>query len=127
MRRQISNLSGVLECLCADLTEKNIMLPHADLVIADLFIEYIGYKNFKTAVNRIKPEYVSAVIQINTDDSFVSDSPYLHVFDRLNSVHRQIDENALSEAMNDIHYQLAAKEEYLLPNGKKLVRLDYER
>lgn len=46
------------------------------------------------------------------------DSPYLHVFDRLNCVHHQMDEDALLEAMNDIHYKLGTKEEQLLPNGK---------
>jgi hypothetical protein len=102
------------------------VLPYADLVIADLFIEYIGYKCFEKVISNIKPKYVSTVIQINTDDSFVSDSPYLHAFDRLNCVHHQMDEDALSEAMNDIHYKLDAKEEQRLPNGKKLIQLNYK-
>ena len=121
------NLSGVLECLRADLTDENIELPYADIVIANLFIEYVGYKCFEKVISKIKPKYVSTVIQINTDESFVSDSPYLHVFDQLNCVHHKMDEVALSEAMNDIRYQLIAKEEHLLPNGKKLVQLNYKR
>ncbi len=120
------NLSGVLECLHADLTNENIVLPYTDLVIADLVIEYVGYQCFEKVISNIKPKYVSTVIQINTDDRFVSDSPYLHVFDRLNCVHHQTDENALSEAMNDIYYKLDAKEEHLLPNGKKLIQLNYK-
>jgi hypothetical protein len=121
------NLSGVLECLHADVTDENTILPYADLVIADLFIEYVGYPCFENVLSKIKPKYVSAVIQLNTDDSFVSDSPYLHVFDRLDRVHHQMDESSLSEAMNEIHYQWIVKEEHLLPNGKKLVQLDYRR
>ena len=33
------NLKSVLTCICADLTEPDITLPHADLVIADLPVE----------------------------------------------------------------------------------------
>lgn len=61
----------------------DITLPHADLVIANLLVEYIGYPRFQRAVTQIHPAYVSCIIQINVDDSFVSDSPYLHVFDGL--------------------------------------------
>ena len=119
-------ICGALECLRADLTDETVLLPHADFIVANLFVEYIGYRCFQRAISKVKPKYVSAAIQVNTDDSFVSDSPYLHVFDGLNRVHHQIDEDGLSEAMNDIQYQFIAKEEYLLPNGKKLVQLDYQ-
>lgn len=126
-KSRYKNLSGVLECLHADLMGENTVLPHADIVIADLFIEYVGNKCFKQIISKIKPKYISTVIQINTDDSFVSDSPYLHVFDKLDCIHHQMDEISLSEAMNNIHYQLIEKEERLLPNGKKLVQLNYKR
>ena len=120
-------LNGALNCLCADLTDEQVVLPYADLVVANLFIEYVGYENFQRAMDKIRPKYVSAVIQINTDDSFVSDSPYLHAFDRLDQVHHQMEEETLSEVMKNIQYPLIEKEEYPLPNGKKLVQLNYKR
>lgn len=121
------NLDGILECICADLADKNIILPHADMIIANLLIEYIGYECFQNAVIQINPLYVSCVIQINTDDSFVSDSPYIHVFDSLNEVHHKMQEDELITVMKDINYYLIAKKEELLPNGKKLVQLDFRR
>ena len=124
-KNRYQNLDGVLECVRADLTEENAVLPHAELVIADLFIEYVGYPCFAKAIGRIRPTYVSAVIQINTDESYVSDSPYLHVFDRLDPVHHQMEESALTQTMSEIGYRLTEKEEHPLPNGKKLVQLDY--
>ena len=94
------DLSGVLKCLCIDLTKDSDKLPHAELVIANLLIEYIGYDAFENAVAKIGPKYVSCVIQINTDEKqWVSDSPYLHAFDRLDEVHHQMEENALTDAM----------------------------
>ena len=91
------DLKDVLEYLCVDLTDENVELPHAELVIANLLIEYIGYKCFQHVIQQIK--YVSCVIQINMDDSFVSDSPYLHVFDGLNTVHHQMQEDKLIDTM----------------------------
>ena len=41
-------MSGILECICADLTDTDIDLPSAELLTADLLIEYIGYENFRS-------------------------------------------------------------------------------
>lgn len=121
------NLKDILECLCVDLTDKNVKLPSADMVIANLLIEYIGYECFQNVVAQVNPEYVSCIIQVNTDDSFVSDSPYLHVFDNLDQVHHQIQEDELIIVLNRIGYRLTGKVEEPLPNGKKLVQLDFEK
>lgn len=77
--RRYPDLKEVLECLCVDLMEEAEKLPHADMVIANLLIEYIGYECFQKAITHVDPNYVSCIIQINVDDRFVSDSPYLHV------------------------------------------------
>ena len=96
---------GVFEPICADLTQEISRLPYADLVVADLVIEYIGYECFQSAIRQVSPRYVSSIIQINMDDSYVSDSPYLHVFDRLDEVHHQMEETALVDAMEQIGYK----------------------
>ena len=126
-KRHIS-LSGVLKCLCLDLTKEYDKLPHTELVIADLLIEYIGYPAFQKIVSHTEPDHVSCVIQINTDTkNWVSDSPYLHAFDRLDEVHHQMEEKALTGAMKEKGYSLILREAYPLPNGKALLRLDYCR
>ena len=38
------------------------------------------------------------------DDSWVSDPPYLYVFDGLEGVHYQMEEQALEKAMSEIDY-----------------------
>lgn len=118
-------LNGIFEPLLCDLLDPESRLPEADLLIADLFIEYVGCTCFCRAVRQVRPQYVSCVIQINTDDSFVSDSPYLHAFDRLDEVHRSIDRNSLTAALRDVGYAPVDEAEAPLPNGKRLLRLDY--
>ncbi|SEP60056.1 Protein N-acetyltransferase, RimJ/RimL family [Lachnospiraceae bacterium NE2001] len=121
-------LGEILECIPADLTKNVEFLPTAELVIADLLIEYIGYEAFTKAVEHIKPEVVSCIIQINTDtENWVSDSPYLHAFDGLDAVHHQMEENALRAAMESNGYTEIKKVTEALPNGKALVRVDFQR
>ena len=44
---------------------------------------------------------ISCIIQINAETSFVSDSSYLHVFDRLDEVHHQMEEIAYKKKWTD--------------------------
>lgn len=125
--RRYSNLDGLLDCICIDLIYEADRLPRADMVIANLLIEYIGYECFQKVIQRVNPKYVSCIIQINIEDNWVSDSPYLHVFDGLEQVHHQMEEQELEKTMLEIEYHAIKTLEYMLPNGKKLVRIDFER
>ena len=123
-----TELSGVLECLHIDLVNEAEKLPRTQLLIANLLIEYIGYGAFQRAVLQTAPQYVSCVIQINTDEEqWVSESPYLRAFDRLDEVHHQMEEKALTAAMEEIGYTLILQKSEPLPNGKALVRLDFKK
>ena len=123
-----ANLSSVLKCLHIDLLSDADKLPKSQLLIANLLIEYIGYKAFQKAVLQVSPQFVSCVIQINTDETaWVSDSPYLHAFDGLDAVHHQMEESELSAVMMEIGYTNALRESVSLPNGKALVRIDYRK
>ena len=123
-----SNLADVLECLQTDLINECDKLPEAGLVIANLLIEYIGYEAFANCMMRVRPQYISCVIQINIDeDQWVSDSPYLHAFDRLDEVHHQMEEQALSDAAEAVGYKKILVKSDPLPNGKALLRIDFER
>lgn len=121
------NLTGILECICVDLLSEADKLPYAEMLIANLLIEYIGYECFQKVVKAASSQYVSCIIQINEDEGFVSDSPYMHVFDDLDSVHHQMAEQELRNSMDAIDYQLIQMLEQKLPNGKKLVQLDFEK
>ena len=125
--KRYADLSDVLKCLKRDLTNDADQLPGAQLLIANLLIEYIGYDVFRRVIRKVDPEYVSCVIQINTDDKqWVSDSPYLHAFDRLDEVHQQMDENTLSSKMKGAGYKDILRTRIPLPNGKAFVRMDFQ-
>ena len=125
VEKRYAALRGCLQCLCLDLITDAGRLPRAQLLIANLLIEYVGYGVFQETVKAVAPEYVSCMIQINGDEEWVSDSPYLHVFDRLDEVHHQLSEEGLDKALQAVGYRRIYKEEYPLPNNKKLLRLDY--
>ena len=119
------SLNGIFESICMDLTDKNNALPHADMMIADLLIEYIAYPCFQNVITQVKPLYISCIIQINTNHSFVSDSPWLHAFDKLDKVHHHMQEDELIILMKNIIYGFIDTIEELLHNGPKLVQLDF--
>ena len=127
--RRYPQLADTLTCIHADLTHGDEVkrLPHADTVVANLLIEYIGYDCFTHVIDHVAPTHVSCIIQINLEDGWVSDSPYLHAFDDLEQVHHLMEEPALAQAMATIGYQTTARAEQPLPNGKKLVQLDFAR
>ena len=124
-KKRHSALGDCFQPICTDLSDNTLQLPYADLMVANLLIEYIGYASFQKVVTKVKPQYISCIIQVNTEASFVSESPYLHAFDRLDEVHHLIEEQELVLRMQEIGYmkKLAAVKD--LPNGKKFVRLDF--
>ncbi len=126
VKERYSDISDIMECIQLNLIEETSKLPKAELLIANLLIEYIGYDCFQKAVEQVQPKYVSCIIQINTGGGWVSNSPYIHAFDDLDKVHHQMEEKALVKTLNDIGYKLITQKENLLPNGKKLVQLDFE-
>lgn len=57
----------------------------------------------------------------------MSDSPYLRVFDGLGDIHSQIDAEELGRTVRAVGYDHLGTREYPLPNGKKLLQIDFER
>ena len=124
-RHRYSELEGHFHTICADLTNKNVEMPKADLVIANLFVEYIGYDAFTHHMKVMSPRFISIIIQINEQEGFVSESPYIHAFDRVLEVHHQMEEAKLTEELVRVGYSKISREDIPLPNGKKFVRVDF--
>lgn len=128
VKERFKDRLDLIKSLKVDILSETDKLPHAELVIANLFVEYVGYDAFAVALKKIDPQYVSVVIQINTDENaWVSDSPYIHAFDGLDEVHHQMEEGALTERMKAVGFEKFLTEREDLPNGKALIRLDYRK
>ncbi len=128
VKERYGALKGVLECIHLDLINEAGKLPPAELVIANLLVEYIGYPVFRQVLRQVDPEYVSCGIQINRDETqWVSDSPYLHAFDRLDEVHHQMDAEELTSVMKEAGYEKILHSAEDLPNGKSIIRLDFRK
>lgn len=118
----------ILECKKIDLTKDSDKLQNAELVIANLLIEYIGYHSFQKAIKVVNPKFVSCVIQVDTNEkSWLSYSPYVKTFEKLDEVHHKIDKENLINKMKDIDYDFLKNEWFDLPNGKRFIRLDFEK
>lgn len=126
VKERYSNISDILECIQLNLIEETNRLPKAELLIANLLIEYIGYDCFQKTIEQVKPKYISCIIQINVDDDWVSDSPYIHAFDDLDKIHHRMEKDSLIQILNGIEYKLISQTENPLPNSKKLIQLDFK-
>lgn len=116
-----------LKLLQLDLTLPEAKIPPVDLMIADLLIEYVGIDNFCAKAAQAKPRTVSCVIQgSDGPQDFVSESPYQAQFQEIAKLHLDITEPALTASFGRCGYTQCFKEIIPLPNGKQLIRLDYE-
>jgi len=124
-RQRYDYLSSCLILENLDISNENINIPKVDLVIANLFIEYIGVKKFIKQIEKTTPRYVSCVIQKNLDVDFVSDSPYTAAFNDISKIHNDIAQNDLIIEMNEIGYSTINSTEIYLPNKKMFIWTDF--
>lgn len=125
--RRFSHLSDILRLVEADVSDPVAALPRAELVVANLFVEYVGCGAFARAVERMGAKYVSCGIQLDAGGGFVSDSPYMRIFDGLSEIHVSVDEQSLCDCLRGAGYELKLCAPEELPNGKALLRLDFYR
>lgn len=124
-RHRFSYLGGRLELLRMDLSDAACCLPNTELVIADLVIEYVGAEAFAQLIRASRPAAVCCAVQRSGNAAFVSASPAAESLHCLDAVHRDVEPEALAEALARVGYRQTFCEEYALPNGKQLVCLDF--
>ncbi|MCL2295923.1 MAG: class I SAM-dependent methyltransferase [Methanomassiliicoccaceae archaeon] len=102
------------------------LLKPADIVIANMVVEHIHLDNFVEIVCKLTKPIVSVTIQFNPDGYTVSHSGYEAAFDDILQHGQNCDEVLLIAAMRNAGYEAADKKEYVLPNEKVFVRLDFK-
>lgn len=126
-RRRLALLGGRFETVLADVTDPDCVLPEAELVIANLFVEYVGCAAFVRAVEKTGARWVSVGLQLDGGAGFVSPSPYAQVFEGLSAVHASMDPEVLTAALETAGFRSTGRLRYPLPNGKALLVLDFQR
>lgn len=117
-----------LRLIVSDISEPESTLPEVELIVANLLIEYVRIELFCAKSTAAKVLNVSCVIQgIQSEQSFVSESPYQAELQGIGELHRDVDEAELIAEMYLYGYSLVHRETYVLPNGKQFIRLDFKR
>ena len=123
--QRFAALGDALSLLCMDLTNKTSRLPQADLVIANLLIEYVGVDTFVRLIASARPAAVCCAVQASSGVAFVSASPCAEVLQCLDAVHQDVEPETLTASMARIGYMKAFQEEHLLPDGKRIICMDF--
>ncbi|WP_409242204.1 hypothetical protein [Enterobacter hormaechei] len=126
-RSRFPDLSGKLELRQIDLMSYQAKIPDTELITANLVIEYLGVKTFKNIITSSNARYLSCVIQKNENGDFVSSTPFENYFNDISCVHQDIDKNELRDTLDEIGFGVVYIENVKTPNGKILIRMDFER
>lgn len=126
-KKRLKKFGNALILIQADLSNESCSLPRAELIIANLLIEYMGVSSFVNRILKTLPDYVSCVIQKSGDSEFVSTSPYAGSLEGVSSLHRDIDRHELVECMGRADYCPILTQEHFLTGSKRLIRLDFEK
>jgi len=123
------HLTDILELVCCDLNNSDVVLPYSNIMICNLIIEYIRVNKFVELIrnNKDNINVISCIIQKNNNNDFVSNSNLSSSLELLVSIHHDIDtENLLNEFLK-LGFKCIKKMPYPLPNGKAFIRIDFER
>ncbi|WP_141502952.1 class I SAM-dependent methyltransferase [Paenibacillus luteus] len=124
-----SYMGSTLELVQCDISDNSFTLPKTDLLIANLIIEYVGDASFVSFINQNRNHVgvVSCTIQNNQADGFVSQSDYISAFDPLLTISHNIDAKKIIKQFSNEKFRCLKTKEYILPNGKKFIRLDFKK
>lgn len=115
-----------LHVIEADINDTTVQFPACDLIIADLFLEYVELEKFIEQVRIIShgSTVLSVAIQANNEQLFVSETDYQSL-QSLSAFHHDIEPNEFASTMKQQKFKLVFSERYSLPSGKELVRFDF--
>ena len=100
----------------------------ADLIIANLFLEYVEISRFLSQIEKISHEctVISVVLQCNRGEAFVSDTG-IGSLKALDDCHRDIDAGEFKKELSRRGFSIIKESASLLPNNKEFLRLDFSK
>ena len=108
---------------------RSLVIEPVDLLVANLIVEYVGEAEFAAfaAANAASIGLLSCVLQQGSSAGFVSTTRYASSLEGLSSVSSQIDAVSFASAVTAAGFDSVLRRAYPLPNGKSLLRIDFER
>lgn len=109
--------------------DRSVSLQPVGLLIANLIVEYVGMDEFVAfvAANTDRIGTLSCVVQRNEQTSFVSSTEWADAFNGLAAASSDIDAEDLTASLAETGFSPVFEADYSLPNGKTLIRRDYQK
>ncbi len=119
---------GDLRLISMDCSRGYVENAYADLIIADLFLEYIGIDRFLSQIARISRDntVISVVIQRSRGQSFVSETG-IESLKALDGLHREVDADAFRREIEGHGFSIIKESVCSLPSSKEFQRIDFTR
>jgi len=127
-RRRFAHLHNV-EYLQMDFMDNFVVLPPVDLVIANLFVEYIDLSVFFEKFQKclVRNGTISIVIQENpAGKGMISVSDYSRSFEILQPLIRERSQEEIQQCAIEHGFLSVRTARHTLPSGKSLIRLDFQ-
>jgi hypothetical protein len=126
-KRYAGNLRD-LRLVAIDCNSGYVENVRADLIIADLFLEYIDIGRFFAQIEKMRAEntVISVVLQRNRGESFVSNTG-IESLKALDGLHRELDADEFKRAIKARGYSVIKEGVCSLPNNKEFHRIDFTR
>ena len=100
-----------------DLSSSLRFAPRAEVVLANLVLEYIGVNPFARQIAAIKPAVVSCAV--------LHGAAGLALSTEIERQFREVELSHLTDAMEELDYRLTSLTSEPLPGGALLLRLDF--
>ncbi len=112
-----------------DVQKDNYNFGKIDLAICNLIFEYVNEDTMAKKIAGILLEngVLSLVYQVNQGVAYISKSKYSDVFTILDKIHHNVNEEFITNIMKNNGLIKIKKEEFILPDNKKLIRIDFKK
>lgn len=114
-----------LRLIEADVDYAPLTLPPADLIIANLFLEYVELHHWIRCIQHCSHPgtVISVVVQMNNGAPFVSNTGNVRLH-MLSGCHRDVSPDEFIDIMKRHSFACFHKETYNLPGKKQFMRID---
>ena len=116
-RKKLDALQNRLSLVKMDLSSSLRFAPRAEVVLANLVLEYIGVNTFARQIAVIKPAAVSCAV--------LHGAAGLALSTEIERQFREVELSHLTDAMEELDYRLTSLTSEPLPGGTLLLRLDF--